>query len=246
MPAFHYQAAWQHIRQQPLARMLLLSLSLHVAVVMLVQPRSFPVPHAAMVINARLVSPNPVAAPVPPPQQVQPSDQSAPALMPQPLALALAQQLAVPSVPAPIESAKPAPAPDAKPQATTTSTTPDSVVRPSTSTSADLPSVPVMVDTNWYEARQLDVQPRASQAINPIYPPDAARRGQQGTVKLKLKVDEFGVVQAVEVEEGNPPGVFDESALVAFKKAHFEPAQKNGQPVRALIHIRVRYELKDL
>jgi protein TonB len=242
MPAFHYKAVWDQIRQQPMARMLLLSLSLHAAVVMLVQPRSSPVLRDSVVISARLVA-NPVPSPPPASVQVEPVIQPPPVPKPpEPVKLALSPQLAPSPVTAPANNASPQPAVDTKPAATTPDPK-DVVARPATSTSPALPSVPVMVDTHWYEARQLDVQPKASQPINPPYPPEAQRRNQQGTVKLKLKVDEFGVVQDVEVEEGSPPGVFDDSALAAFKKAHFEPARKDGQPVRALIYIRVRYEL---
>jgi protein TonB len=243
MPVFHYKAVWDQIRQQPMTRMLLLSLSLHAAVVMLVQPRSSPVLRDNVVINARLVAANPVPSPQPASVQVEPVIQLPPVpKQPEPVKLALSPQLAPPPVAAPPDNARPQPAADTKPAATTPDPK-DVAARPATSTSPSLPSVPVMVDTHWYEARQLDVQPKASQPINPLYPPEAQRRNQQGTVKLKLKVDEFGVVQDVEVEEGNPPGVFDDSALAAFKQAHFEPARKDGQPVRALIYIRVRYEL---
>jgi protein TonB len=158
--------------------------------------------------------------------------------------LTFSKQLTVPPISAANSSVQPTPINVSKPAAETP-VSKETLARPANNTTASLPSVPVMIDTNWYEARQLDVQPRASQPINPAYPSDAQRRGQQGTVKLKLKVDEFGAVRDVEVEGGNPPGVFDDSALAAFKNAHFEPARKEGQPVRALIYIRVRYELGD-
>ncbi len=102
-----------------------------------------------------------------------------------------------------------------------------------------------MLDTTWYEARQLDISPRAAQPINPVYPLEAARRGIEGTVKLLLRVDEYGVVQDVQVMEGEPPGIFDQSAVEAFRTGKFLPARKDGRPVRAQIYIRVRYELDD-
>jgi protein TonB len=244
MRSFNYQDLWASIRREPLVSMLLLSLSLHAAVVMLIQPRRYSAPMQTVVINARLEPGKPAArpalpsvppkveTPVPPvPEIIKPLEKVSPVKPDQPPAPS------VPEVPAaiikPVPDAKPADVPE------------QSIVQPAASAAPALPSIPVMVDSTWYEARQLDVQPKASQPVNPVYPPDAQRRNQQGTVKLKLKVDEFGVVKDVKVEEGDPPGVFDESALAAFKKAHFEPAMKNGQPVRALIYIRVRYELGD-
>lgn len=237
IPALHNMTLWEQIRRQPMARMLLLSLSLHVAVVMLVQPRGYVAHQVVTVINAQLTT-APPASPPPAPAAVPVK----PAVQPLAEPAALEPVRPEPSVPARQDNAKPAPVLDARP-AVTAPEAKTAVVRPAASDSLALPSVPVLVDTNWYEARQLDVQPRASQPINPIYPVEALRRNQQGTVKLKLKVDEFGVVRDVEVQESEPPAVFENSSLDAFKHGHFEPARKDGRPVRALIYIRVRYEL---
>jgi protein TonB len=228
--------------------MLLLSLSVHAALVMLVQPRSYPVPREITVISARLVESGPSQPPPPvaPPKEelsVPPAEPPVAPPVPEPIPVAAPEPQQPPPPPAaPTEekAAEPVPAPE---QAKPAEEGADVVARPATSPLDSLPSVPVMVDTHWYEARQLDVQPKASQPINPVYPPDAVRRSQQGTVKLKLRVNEFGAVQDAEVEEADPPGIFDDSALEAFKKARFEPAIKDGRPVRALIYIRVRYEL---
>jgi protein TonB len=246
MLAFHDSAIWGAIRQQPLVRMLLLSLSLHAAVIMLVQPRSYSVPREAVVINARLVEAKPLSSPDTENALVVPLKQSnASAKPPEPVPPTHSPAVSLSSIVATSSSASQPTVMGVKPISKVTESN-EEVVSPPASVPASLPSIPVMVDPNWYDSRQLDVQPRASQPINPVYPADAVRRNQPGSVKLKLKIDEFGVVKDAEVEEGNPPGVFDDSALAAFKMAHFEPARKNGRAVRALIYIRVRYELNDL
>ncbi|MBU4500828.1 MAG: energy transducer TonB, partial [Gammaproteobacteria bacterium] len=51
-----------------------------------------------------------------------------------------------------------------------------------------------------------------------------------------------GRVSDLAVLSASPPGVFDESALQAFRTARFTPAQKNGRPVRALVQIEVVYD----
>lgn len=209
----------------PLLRMLLLSLSLHAAVIMIVQPRPYPAAPDVVVLSARLADAvaEPAQVPLPEPAEpVQPVVEPAPAAEekpapPQPVAAASPEPV-VPTATVPLPRAEPADAPD-------------------------LPSVAVMVDSTWYEARQLDAQPRAMARIEPAYPEAARRQGIEGTVKLRLRIDEFGVVREVEVEEGEPPGVFDASALEAFSQGRFVPARKDGRPVRALIYIRVRYEL---
>jgi protein TonB len=227
--------------RRPLARMLLLSLCLHAAVVMIVQPREVRVHDAVAVINARLISDKPaVAAPPPPPPAAETPATSEHPVVP----LTTDSRLPEPKPLVPDVEAKPVPP---EPPAQPMHEQPTKPVEQTTPTAppSALPSIPVMVDTNWYEAKQLDVQPKASQPINPVYPPEARRRGQEGSVKLLLKIDEFGNVKEAEVEEGTPPGVFDESALKAFKDGHFQAAIRNGLPVRALIHVRVTYELGD-
>jgi protein TonB len=47
------------------------------------------------------------------------------------------------------------------------------------------------------------------------------------------------------VEEANPPGLFDQSALDAFRNARFTPAQRHGRAVKSLVRIKVNYDLAD-
>lgn len=60
---------------------------------------------------------------------------------------------------------------------------------------------------------------------------------------LMLKIDDLGRVREAEVIEANPTGVFDESALQAFRAGRFEPAMKDGRPVRYQAYIRVEFKL---
>jgi protein TonB len=105
--------------------------------------------------------------------------------------------------------------------------------------------LPIDIDTNWYQARQVDVHPKAIGVIEPAYPEEAKRRNIEGTLKLMLKIDDLGRVQSAEVVEATPPGVFDEAALAAFRGAHFRPAMRDGRPVRYQAYMRVEFKLKD-
>lgn len=98
------------------------------------------------------------------------------------------------------------------------------------------------VDLTFYPARELDVQPRALGSIEPEYPPDADRQRRSGKVRLQLKLEADGRVGDVEIVQADPPGVFDESAVRAFRAARFSPAQKDGRAVRALLLIEVEYD----
>ncbi len=206
---------WRGVRT-PLLRMLMLSLSLHVAVVMVVRPRPYQVGSDVVVVNARLVGqPARLAEIAPEPTSLEPLLE-----------------------PVPVEPLPAEPVPAQETQALE----PETDVSALPMEGAGLASVPVLIDAHWYEARQLDVQPKASVPIVPNYPAEAILANQPGSVKLMLKIDEFGVVQEVEVEESEPPDIFDESALLAFKQGRFEPARKDGRAVRSQIYVRVTYE----
>ncbi|MBN8778508.1 MULTISPECIES: energy transducer TonB [unclassified Thiobacillus] len=230
--------------RRPLAA-LWISLGLHAAVIALVQV----VPPAgvsveAPVIEVRLVAPPAPAANVPPP--------------PSPV-------VPVPAV-APVAQLAPSPAPKALPVAPP----PPAVVPPPTTTpahDAPLPMAPTVpaaaktapalspeaapvpaaaltssVDLTYYNARDLDVQPHALRVIRPDYPAEADRQRVSGTLRLQLKLEADGRVSDIEIVSATPPGVFEDSAIKAFRDARFAPAQKNGRPVRALVVIEVVYD----
>ena len=54
----------------------------------------------------------------------------------------------------------------------------------------------------------------------------------QGTVRVEFDVDKDGSVLDPFVVEGNPPGVFDRSAIKAVRKILYEPPTYNGTPVK--------------
>lgn len=98
------------------------------------------------------------------------------------------------------------------------------------------------VDLTYYSVRDLDVQPRALREIEPDYPYDADRQRLSGRVVLQLKLEADGRVSEIDVVSSAPPGVFDESAIHAFRDARFAPAQRNGRAVRAQLVIPVEYD----
>lgn len=104
--------------------------------------------------------------------------------------------------------------------------------------------LPLMVDLRWYGPREVDGHPRALDRIQPVYPEDARRQGQVGWVKVRLKIDEQGRVSDTEIVEAQPPGVFDAATVEAFRQARFEPARRQGLPVRYEGLFRVVFELE--
>lgn len=220
--------------QRPLAAVWI-SLGLHAAVIALVQvapPASLNVGEA--VIEARLVTrhaapvaaePQPSAAeaemPLAPPENVPllvPGETVETLPVAPPPALLVPSAAPVAAAPPPVSAAVPPTAPI--PAATITSS----------------------VDLTYYGARDVDVHPRALREIVPDYPVDADRKELSGKVRLQLKLEADGRISDIEVVSATPPGLFDESALRAFRNARFAPAQKGGHPVRALVLIEVVYD----
>jgi protein TonB len=212
-----------------------ISIAIHLALIGLlrVTPAATPV-YTTPVLQARLELPAPQSVPVPaltpllrpPPDAVEPALPSpapvpAPAALPNPAPQAAPVLPASPALPATTESVSAAPSPGTLPTV----------------------NVPLLVDPTFYTAKEVDVHPRALIQIDPVYPLDATRRGIAGSVTLTLKLDETGAVQDVQVSDASPPAVFDQSALDAFRKARFAPAQKAGRAVKSLVVIKVRYEL---
>lgn len=105
--------------------------------------------------------------------------------------------------------------------------------------------MPLLEDPTWYPAKLVDVHPVALNLIKPAYPEKGVELGVDGKVVLLLLIDEAGVVKEVSVAEAEPEGIFEESALAAFRNARFAPAQKSGRAVKSRVLIRVSYELND-
>ncbi len=237
---------------QPLVRALLLSVALHAALIMTVRPASQG-REATVVMHARIA---PQAAepqvrppePDSPPQVVPRQEDLAPASLQPPLTVPRADVDAQRPHTSPQVSASTtdAPLPEKRlPAGPTTASEPEPGGQGAERQQAanHLPSIPVMLDTQWYTAREVDVHPRALKEIRPTYPETARRQGIQGSVVLQLKIDQFGAVRDLEVIESDPPEVFDEVSLKAFESARFQPAMRDGRPVRSLVRIRVMFEL---
>ena len=225
--------------RRPLAAVWI-SLGLHAALIALVQVA--PPPARSLgepVIEARLVSTHTAPPGVDIPlhaAEVEMPDK------PQKAVPLLAPSETAETLPAaaPVSSTPVQPAPPVPP-------VPQHAPTPAPASPADSVPVPAVtitssVDLTYYSARDLDVQPRALRKIDPDYPEEADRQRLSGKLRLQLKLEADGRVSDVEVVGANPPDVFNESAIRAFRDARFAPAQKNGRPVRARVLIEVVYD----
>lgn len=216
------------------------SLGLHVALIALVQVAPPPALHVGEpAIEVRLLQ-APAAETPPAPTAATPAVSAdappAPRLAPHPA------PETVPVAPSEPAAAPPAAAAPAEPPADAPADAPgEPAMLPAT---APAPALAIIsaVDLTYYSARELDVQPRALREIVPDYPAGADRQRLSGRVRLQLKLEADGRISGIEVVSASPAGVFDASALEAFREARFTPAQKNGRPVRARVVIEVVYD----
>jgi TonB family protein len=86
----------------------------------------------------------------------------------------------------------------------------------------------------------VDTGPSPLTEVEPKYPDRAG--GVQGRVVLRLLINEFGIVDDVAVASAFPEGLFEESALAAFRAATFAPATLLGRPVKSQITIEVQFQ----
>jgi protein TonB len=75
----------------------------------------------------------------------------------------------------------------------------------------------------------------------PGYPPDAFRRGESGTVLLRVHVGPDGIPYAVDLVRSSHSRSLDRAASDAVKRWRFRPAQRNGQPVAADVQVPITF-----
>ena len=130
-----------------------------------------------------------------------------------PAAAAAAAASEVPAKAAPNAAAAPAPPPPADP---------------------GLPPAP-----DYFAGGRLDPGPRPLEDVDPLYPEEAKQ--QEGSVVLRLLINEAGTVDNVAVVRAYPAGLFERSALEAFGKAKFSPGRMLGVAVKSQITIEVMF-----
>ena len=105
------------------------------------------------------------------------------------------------------------------------------------------PLIPVPIE-HYYKSTELDVQPVPNEVVQPEYPEQAFSGKQEGWVRLLLLIDEYGQIRSIEVVESTPPGMFDQAAIMAFRKKEFKPGQRSGGAVKSRLLLRIDFSLQ--
>ncbi|MFA5120498.1 energy transducer TonB [Zavarzinia sp.] len=87
-------------------------------------------------------------------------------------------------------------------------------------------------------------EPAAISCRAPAYPPAARRRGETGTVEMRLLIDVDGRVTDSALEGSSGSAALDAAALAALSDCRFKPGLTGGQPHPAWIRLRYVWELE--
>lgn len=82
---------------------------------------------------------------------------------------------------------------------------------------------------------------KRTKTVSPVYPESARKRGVEGWVELAFTVLPNGSVDAVEVRNASPEGVFEEAATRAIRQWRFEPIVRGGEKVSQRAQVRLRF-----
>jgi len=90
---------------------------------------------------------------------------------------------------------------------------------------------------------EVDQAPVVKSRPMPAYPPGAVSMRIEGTVNLRLLVDEQGRVEQVEVDSGTKSKQLQRAARQAAEQWVYEPGVKDGVPVKVWVLADVRFKL---
>jgi len=79
--------------------------------------------------------------------------------------------------------------------------------------------------------------------IDPLYPPSARRLDQEGTVRVRILVDERGRASDVQVARSSGYDSLDDAAVSAVRRWQFVPATENSRAVSAWTEVSVVFRL---
>ena len=84
---------------------------------------------------------------------------------------------------------------------------------------------------------------RRTHIVNAAYPTSAQENKVEGWVELIFTIQSDGSIADIAVQNANPAGVFEESAIAALAQWRYEPVLCDGQPVRQRAMIRVKFSI---
>jgi TonB family protein len=91
----------------------------------------------------------------------------------------------------------------------------------------------------YWRASELDAGAAPLAQIDPV--PPAKAGDKPGRVIARVLINESGGADRVLIEESNPPGLFDQAVIAAFKSARYRPGSKHGIRVKSQMRVEVTF-----
>lgn len=95
-----------------------------------------------------------------------------------------------------------------------------------------------------YGTGELDAPITPVVKVAPLYPIRAKRRGIEGWVKIRFRVDKSGMVNTPEVLQSHPENIFDDSVISCVKRWKFKPGKVGGVKVNTIVETTIRFKLE--
>jgi protein TonB len=101
-----------------------------------------------------------------------------------------------------------------------------------------------VADGGVFDLALLDEAPQPVMRLEPVYPPAARLRRQEGHVVMEFVVNEDGTTADITVLSAEPRGVFERAAAAAVKAWRFRPGRREGRAVATRVRQRVSFRLE--
>ncbi|MBT8491902.1 MAG: TonB family protein [Deltaproteobacteria bacterium] len=98
--------------------------------------------------------------------------------------------------------------------------------------------------TDNLPASQPERRARPAFTPRPRYPSALMRRGIEGAVVVRMRVDTTGKVVSAVVVSSEPKGLFDDAAIDAARRYRFRPARKAGKAIATTVEQRIVFRIK--
>lgn len=219
---------------------LVLVVAIHVALLYVAMSyKLIPPPQEALTLMVNLIKPPPLPKEEPPPEPPKPTPtkevklikKQKPIELPKPVpapVLAVETPVIAPSDPVVLVQ-PPEPCPEntvpTKDPEKKAKTPCEPIPEPVVEAPPPKPAAPVQITGDMLQC---------SKKSEPNYPPVSRRMGEQGSVKLRLELDETGHITSAKVIESSGHTRLDNAGLATVKNWRCQAATRDGQPVRAV------------
>ena len=132
------------------------------------------------------------------------------------------------------DAASPLKAPDAKPQQNA-----GAPVAPS-SDGVFLPGI--QAGDHYFLSSEVDTRAQPVRTPVLVYPEGAQQMRVRGHIRMRVYINESGKIDAVDIIESDPPGVFEKAALRAILATKYIPARRNGRAVKNQKLIEIKFD----